>query len=69
LKAPPVTLLHHHGRKSGREYVNPLMYLPDDADNDAIYLFATKGGEPSNQDCYYNLIAAGKGTVERGAET
>jgi hypothetical protein len=32
----PVTLAHHGGRKSGREYVNPLMYMPDDADNDAI---------------------------------
>ena len=26
----PVTLVHHRGRKSGREYVNPMMYLPDD---------------------------------------
>ena len=39
----PVTLVHHRGRNSGREYVNPTMYLPDDADNDAIYVFATKG--------------------------
>ena len=31
----PVTLVHHRGRKSGREYVNPLMYLPDDADTRA----------------------------------
>jgi deazaflavin-dependent oxidoreductase (nitroreductase family) len=65
----PVTLVHHHGRKSGREYVNPLMYLPDDADNDTIYVFATKGGAPSNPDWYYNLTAAGQGTVERGTET
>jgi deazaflavin-dependent oxidoreductase (nitroreductase family) len=65
----PVTLVHHRGRKSGREYVNPVMYLPDDADNDAIYVFATKGGAPSNPDWYYNLTAAGQGTVERGTET
>jgi deazaflavin-dependent oxidoreductase (nitroreductase family) len=65
----PVALVHHHGRKSGREYVNPLMYLPDDADNDTIYVFATKGGAPSNPDWYHNLTAAGEGTVERGAET
>ena len=65
----PVTLVHHHGRKSGREYVTPTMYLPDDADNDRIYVFATKGGAPSNPDWYYNLTAAGQGTVERGTET
>ena len=43
--------------------------LLDDADNDAIYVFATKGGAPSNPDWYYNLTAAGQGTVERGTET
>jgi len=65
----PVTLVHHSGRKSGREYVNPMMYLPDDADNDAIYVFATKAGASSNPDWYYNLTDAGHGTVERGTET
>src|SRR6266853_5200887 len=65
----PVVLVHHRGRKSGRAYVNPTMYLPDDADNDTIYVFATKGGAPSNPDWYYNLTAAGQGTVERGTET
>ena len=39
-----VSLVHHRGRKSGREYINPTMYLPDDADDDAIYVFATKAG-------------------------
>ena len=65
----PVVLVHHRGRKSGRDYVTPMMYLPDDADNDTIYVFATKGGAPSNPDWYYNLTAAGEGTVERGTET
>ena len=32
-------------------------------------MFATKGGAPTNPDWYYNLIAAGEGTVERGTET
>ncbi len=45
------------------------MYLPDAAADDAIYVFATKGGAPSNPDWYYNLTAAGQGTVERGTET
>ena len=65
----PVVLVHHRGRKSGREYVNPVMYLPGDAGNDAIYVFATKGGAPTNPDWYYNLIAASEGTVERGTDT
>ena len=65
----PVVLVHHRGRTSGHEYVNPLMYLPDEADDDMIHVFATSGGAPSNPDWYYNLIAAGQGTVERGTET
>lgn len=66
----PVTLLHTRGRKSGKEYVTPTMYLADDADPEtSIYVFASKGGEPTDPDWYRNLIAAGEGTVERGTET
>ena len=65
----PLALVHHRGRKSGREYVTPIMYLPDDADNDTIYVFATKGGAPSNPDWFHNLTADGEGAVERGTET
>jgi len=65
----PVVLVHHRGRKSGREYVNPMMYLPDERDDNTIYVFASKGGTPSNPDWYYNLTAAGEGTIERGTET
>ena len=32
-------------------------------------MFASKGGAPTNPDWYYNLIAAGEGTVERGTDT
>ena len=39
----PVLLVHHQGRKSGREYVNPMMYLADVADDGTIYVFATQG--------------------------
>ncbi len=65
----PIVLVHHRGRKSGREYVNPTMYLPDERDDSTIYVFASKGGAPSNPDWYYNLTAAGEGTIERGTET
>jgi len=61
--------VHHRGRKSGREYVNPMMYLPHDADDNVIYVFATKAGAPTNPDSYHNLTAAGQGSVERGTES
>jgi len=64
----PMVLVHHRGRKSGREYVNPMMYLPADRD-DAIYVFASKAGAPSHPDWYYNLTAAGEATIERGTDT
>jgi F420H(2)-dependent quinone reductase len=44
----PMVLLHHRGRKSGREYVTPTMYLPHETEPDVIYVFATKGGVPTN---------------------
>jgi deazaflavin-dependent oxidoreductase (nitroreductase family) len=64
----PMVLLHHRGRKSGLERVNPVMYLPDEEDPDTIYVFGTKGGSPTNPDWYYNLTAAGTASVERGTE-
>jgi len=64
----PIALLHHRGRKSGRQYVSPVMYLPHDTEPDIIYVFATRGGTPLNPDWYYNLTAAGDGSVERGTE-
>jgi deazaflavin-dependent oxidoreductase (nitroreductase family) len=65
----PMVLVHHRGRTSGRDYVNPLMYLPDDNDPHTIYVFATKGGAPTNPDWYYNLVAASEASFERGTDT
>lgn len=65
----PMVLVHHRGRKSGRKYVTPMMYLPHDTEPDNIYVFATKAGAPTNSDWYHNLTAAGDGSVERGTET
>jgi deazaflavin-dependent oxidoreductase (nitroreductase family) len=45
------------------------MYLPHETDPDSVYVFATKGGTPTNPDWYRNLIAAGAATIERGTET
>jgi deazaflavin-dependent oxidoreductase (nitroreductase family) len=65
----PMVLVHHRGRKSGRDYVNPMMYMPDDDDPATIYVFASKGGAPSHPDWYYNLTTAGEAEVEVGTET
>jgi deazaflavin-dependent oxidoreductase (nitroreductase family) len=65
----PMVLLHHVGRKSGKEYVSPLMYLPDNGNADSIYIFASKGGAPTHPAWYGNLIAAGQTTVEVGTST
>jgi deazaflavin-dependent oxidoreductase (nitroreductase family) len=65
----PLTLVHHRGRKSGRDYVNPMMYMADEEDRDRIYVFASKAGAPTHPDWYYNLLAAGVAEVEVGTET
>lgn len=62
----PLVLVHHRGRKSGQEHVSPMMYLPHDTAPDIVYVFASKGGAPTNPDWYRNLTAAGEGTIERG---
>lgn len=62
----PMLLLHHRGAKTGTERVNPLVYLPD---GDAMVIFASKGGAPTNPDWYYNLLANPEATVEVGTET
>jgi deazaflavin-dependent oxidoreductase (nitroreductase family) len=63
----PMVLVHHVGRKSGKDYIIPVVYLP--GDDDSIYVFASKGGAPANPDWYGNLTAAGKTTVEVGTST
>ncbi|BCJ47302.1 hypothetical protein GCM10010168_71090 [Actinoplanes ianthinogenes] len=65
----PMVLVHNRGRKTGRELVIPLMYLPHETDQDVIYIFASKAGAPEHPDWYYNLITAGKGAAEVGTET
>ncbi len=65
----PIVLLHHAGRKSGKEYVSPLVYLPGEGDDDSVYIFASKGGAPTHPEWYLNLVAAGKATIEVGTST
>jgi deazaflavin-dependent oxidoreductase (nitroreductase family) len=65
----PVTLLHHVGRKSGKQTVTPVMYLADADDPATIYVFASYAGAKTHPAWYYNLTSAGTGTIEVGTET
>lgn len=62
----PLLLLHTAGAKSGKERVNPMMYLDLDGHR---YVFASKGGADTNPDWYHNLVAHPEVTVEVGTET
>ena len=64
----PLTLVHHRGRKTGRDLVAPMMYLRDDDAPGTIYVFASKGGAPSHPEWYVNVLAAGTAEVEVGTE-
>ena len=62
----PMILVHHTGRVSGTERVNPLVYLED---GDAFAVFASAAGAPDDPDWYKNLVARPTTTVEVGGET
>jgi deazaflavin-dependent oxidoreductase (nitroreductase family) len=60
-------LLHHRGAKTGTERVNPLAYQR--LSDEAVAVFASKGGAPTNPDWYHNVIANPDVAVEIGTET
>ena len=62
----PLVLVHNVGAKSGKEYVTPLVYLPD---GDNVVIFASKGGAPENPGWYHNLKAEPNVSIEVGEET
>ena len=62
----PVLLLTTRGRKSGRAYTNPMMYLDL---GDQLAVFASKSGADTDPDWYLNLVADPTVTVEVGADT
>jgi deazaflavin-dependent oxidoreductase (nitroreductase family) len=61
----PLLLLTTVGRLSGERRVNPMMYL---AEGERMYVFASKGGAPTNPDWYHNLVSDPHVTVEVGTE-
>ena len=62
----PVLLLTTKGAKTGKTRITPLMYLPHDG---RMFVFASKGGAPTNPDWYHNLVANPDVTLEVGTDT
>lgn len=61
----PIALLHTKGARSNVPRINPMMYLQDE---EKIYVFASKGGAPTNPDWFHNLVANPSVSVEIGTE-
>lgn len=61
----PLLLLTSTGAKSGASRVSPMMYLDG---GKRMYVFASKGGAPTNPDWYHNLVAHPQAVVEVGDE-
>ncbi|MBG0564371.1 nitroreductase/quinone reductase family protein [Actinoplanes aureus] len=62
-----LVLLHHIGRRSGKEFVTPLVAAPD---GDAYVVCGTVGGAPKDPEWVANLEAAtGPATIELGPAT
>ncbi|HEY1651375.1 MAG TPA: nitroreductase family deazaflavin-dependent oxidoreductase [Acidimicrobiales bacterium] len=59
----PVVLLTTTGAKSGTQRINPLVALPE---GETLYVFASKGGAPTNPDWFHNLVAHPNVVVEYG---
>lgn len=62
----PLLLLTTTGAKSGQRHTFPVMYLRE---GDRLFVFASKGGAPTNPDWYHNLLAHPDVTVEVGGQT
>lgn len=60
-----LVLLTTTGAKSGKQRVNPLATL---AEGGSLYVFASKGGAPTDPDWYRNLVAHPDVEVEYGDE-
>jgi deazaflavin-dependent oxidoreductase (nitroreductase family) len=61
----PILLLHHVGRKSGKERVTPVLYLDDGSD---LVVVGSKGGTDKNPAWFHNLTAMDETTVEVGRD-
>jgi deazaflavin-dependent oxidoreductase (nitroreductase family) len=60
-KPVPVLLLQHRGRKSGKQFTTPLLYLERASE---FIVVASQGGLPENPQWYLNLMASPDVAVE-----
>jgi len=61
----PTLLLEHRGRKSGKVFVTPLLYMFDGAD---VVIVASQGGRAEDPQWYRNLVANPDTFVEIGSD-
>lgn len=64
-KPVPTLLLEHRGRKSGRLFTVPLLYLRDGQD---LVVVASQGGLPHHPQWYRNLVACPDAIAQIGGE-
>lgn len=64
-KPVPTLLLEHRGRKSGKKFTVPLLYLEDGAN---IVVVASQGGLASNPQWAHNLVATPEAQVQIGSQ-
>jgi deazaflavin-dependent oxidoreductase (nitroreductase family) len=57
----PILLLHTIGAKTGTPRVTPLGFTRD---GDSFFVYASSGGSPCAPGWYFNVLAAGGGSVE-----
>ncbi len=73
-KPVPTLLLEHRGRKSGKVYSTPLLYIVDgpggagtgDPLTDPLVVVASQGGLPTHPQWYRNLVAEPRAAVQVG---
>jgi F420H(2)-dependent quinone reductase len=64
-KPVPTLLLDHVGRKSGKQFTTPLLYLED---GPRLVVVASQGGLPRNPQWFHNLMANPATTVSLRGE-
>ena len=61
----PTLLLEHTGRKSGKTFVSPLVFIHDGQD---VVVVASKGGSDTHPQWYRNLVAIPDCYIEIGSD-
>jgi deazaflavin-dependent oxidoreductase (nitroreductase family) len=64
-KPVPTLLLNHVGRRSGKRFTTPLLYLEDGG---RLVVVASQGGLPRHPQWFHNLVARPETTVELRGE-